>query len=69
MGRTAPDTFVLLRGNAHVPGDKVEPHFPQILTSTPPVIPEPAEGREDVRPAAGPGELDRRRRTIRWRPA
>ncbi len=41
MGRTAPDTFVLMRGNAHVPGDKVEPHFPQILTSTPPAIPEP----------------------------
>ena len=41
MGRTAPDTFVLMRGNAHVPGDKVEPHFPQILTSTPPIIPDP----------------------------
>jgi len=42
-GRTAPDTFVLARGNAHAPGDKVEPHFPQVLTSTPPVIPEPAK--------------------------
>ncbi len=42
-GRTAPDTFVLARGNAHAPGDKVEPHYPQILTSTPPVVPEPAK--------------------------
>ncbi len=41
MGRTAPDTFVLMRGNAHVPGDKVEPHFPQILTSTLPILPDP----------------------------
>ena len=42
-GRTAPDTFVLMRGNAHVPGDKVEPHFPQVLTSKLPVIPTPAK--------------------------
>ena len=42
-GRTAPDTFVLQRGSVHAPGDKVEPHFPQILTSTPPVFPEPAK--------------------------
>ncbi|HVS38148.1 MAG TPA: PSD1 and planctomycete cytochrome C domain-containing protein [Gemmataceae bacterium] len=41
MGRTAPDTFVLQRGNAHVPSDKVEPRFPQILTFSLPVIPEP----------------------------
>ena len=41
MGRTAPETFVLQRGNAHAPGDKVEPHFPEILTSTVPVIPDP----------------------------
>ena len=27
-GPTAPETFVLLRGNPHVPGDKVEPGFP-----------------------------------------
>ena len=43
MGRTAPDTFVLARGNAHAPGDKVGPHYPQILTWTPPVVPEPAK--------------------------
>jgi mono/diheme cytochrome c family protein len=42
-GRTAPDTFVLMRGNAHVPSDKVEPHFPQVLTSTQPVLPAPAK--------------------------
>jgi hypothetical protein len=41
LGRTPPDTFVLQRGNAHAPGDKVEPHFPLILTSTAPIIPEP----------------------------
>ncbi|MGC4003973.1 MAG: DUF1549 domain-containing protein [Pirellulales bacterium] len=27
----APDTFVMQRGNPHVPGDKVEPVFPSIL--------------------------------------
>lgn len=38
-GVTPPDTFVLLRGNPHVPGDKVEPSFPQILEDgTIPVI-------------------------------
>jgi mono/diheme cytochrome c family protein len=30
-GPTAPETFVLQRGNAHVRGDKVEPAFPEIL--------------------------------------
>jgi len=40
-GSHAPDTFVLLRGNPHVPGDKVEPGFLQVVTTTPPVLPTP----------------------------
>jgi mono/diheme cytochrome c family protein len=43
MGRTAPETFVLQRGSVHAPGDKVEPHFPQVLISTAPLIPEPPQ--------------------------
>jgi mono/diheme cytochrome c family protein len=30
-GQKAPDTFVLVRGNPHVQGDKVEPGFPYVL--------------------------------------
>jgi mono/diheme cytochrome c family protein len=40
-GREVPETFVLQRGNAHAPGDKVEPAFPQTLGDAEPVIPEP----------------------------
>jgi hypothetical protein len=40
-GATAPETFVLLRGNPHVKGPKVEPAFPQVLSSSAPVIPTP----------------------------
>ncbi len=40
----APDTFILLRGNPHVPGDKVEPGFPQVLGGRTPAIPAPAPG-------------------------
>ncbi len=43
-GPKAPETFVLIRGNAHVPGDKVEPGFPQVLGLKDPVIPEPKPG-------------------------
>jgi hypothetical protein len=43
-GPTAPDTFVLMRGNANVPGAKVEPAFLSILTRDEPVIiPKPAD--------------------------
>jgi Protein of unknown function (DUF1553) len=42
--RTPPETFVLLRGNAHVKGDKVEPAFPLVLGTTPAVIPPAAPG-------------------------
>ncbi|HTU20826.1 MAG TPA: PSD1 and planctomycete cytochrome C domain-containing protein [Gemmataceae bacterium] len=38
-GGHAPDTFVLLRGNAHVKGDKVEPAFPVILGGVKPILP------------------------------
>jgi hypothetical protein len=44
-GRGAPETFVLVRGNAHVRGDKVEPGFPQILGAPAPVITSPPGGR------------------------
>jgi hypothetical protein len=40
-GPRAPDTFVLIRGNPHVHGDKVEPAFPMILGGVKPVIPTP----------------------------
>ena len=43
-GTTAPETFVLLRGNAASKGEKVEPGFPAVLSSTEPVIPPPAPG-------------------------
>ena len=45
-GPEAPETFVLIRGNAHVPGDKVKPGFPQVLGLKDPVIPEPKPGAQ-----------------------
>ncbi len=38
QGSHAPDTFVLVRGNPHVKGDKVEPAFPLILGGGQPVV-------------------------------
>jgi Protein of unknown function (DUF1549)/Protein of unknown function (DUF1553)/Planctomycete cytochrome C len=43
-GAHAPDTFICLRGNANVPGDKVVPGFPQILGGRDALIPEPPKG-------------------------
>ena len=43
-GPSAPETFVLLRGNAHAPGDKVEPGFLQVLRSPIPAVPTPKPG-------------------------
>jgi hypothetical protein len=43
-GGQAPDTFVLLRGNAHIAGDKVEPGFPAVLGGQAAVIPPPPPG-------------------------
>jgi hypothetical protein len=42
-GCQAPETFVLLRGNPHVKGEKVEPAFPQIFGSPAPVLPTPLQ--------------------------
>jgi hypothetical protein len=45
-GPTAPDTYVLLRGNPHVPGDRVEPAFPEVLGAPRPVLPSvPADAK------------------------
>ena len=41
--RPAP-THIAMRGNPHVPGDAVEPHFPAMFEQPAPVIPAPAEG-------------------------
>ncbi len=41
-GRVAPETSVMLRGNPHVPGDKVEPGFLAVIDDRAPVIPTPA---------------------------
>ena len=43
-GATAPETYVLLRGNAHVTGDKVEPAFLSVLDQPAPAIPAPLPG-------------------------
>jgi hypothetical protein len=44
MGSTPPTTFVLLRGNPHVPGDQVEPRFPEVLGGQSARIPPPEPG-------------------------
>jgi len=43
-GSSAPETFVLVRGNPQVKGDKVEPVFLEVLNAPPPQIPTPAPG-------------------------
>ncbi len=43
-GTRVPDTFVMVRGNPHVPGDKVEPGFPSVFGLPEPKIPAPAPG-------------------------
>jgi cytochrome c553 len=49
-GITAPDTFVLLRGNPHVHGSQVEPAFPEVLGAGKAVIPaQPAGARTSGR--------------------
>ncbi|MEO8493690.1 MAG: PSD1 and planctomycete cytochrome C domain-containing protein [Planctomycetota bacterium] len=47
-GRTAPPTHVLIRGNAHVEGDVVEPCFPSVLSPPQPEIIPPADGIEST---------------------
>lgn len=56
-GRTAPPTHVLARGNAHAPGDEVQPGFPSVLGFDDPVIAEAA----DEAPSCG-----RRRILAKW---
>ncbi len=38
-----PQTHVLIRGNPHAPGAKVEPAFPEVLGASPPIIPVPSK--------------------------
>jgi mono/diheme cytochrome c family protein len=40
-----PPTYVLLRGNAHVPGPKVEPGFPAVVSTGSPTLPPSSAGR------------------------
>ncbi|MBI2478213.1 MAG: DUF1553 domain-containing protein [Planctomycetia bacterium] len=47
-GTIAPPTHVLIRGNAHVEGDIVEPHFPTVLSPPAPEIVPPGEGIEST---------------------
>jgi mono/diheme cytochrome c family protein len=41
VGNRAPDTYVLLRGNPRVHGDRVEPGFPVVLGGASPSLPTP----------------------------
>lgn len=43
-GSRAPETFVLMRGNPHVRGDKVLPAFPQVLGGIEPTVATPPSG-------------------------
>src|ERR1700733_14281134 len=43
-GPKAPDTYVLMRGNAHVAGDKVVPGFPSVFNLPDPPLPTPKTG-------------------------
>jgi hypothetical protein len=47
-GPAAPETFVLLRGNPNVKGDKVKPGFPLIFGQPEPVIPAPKPGAKST---------------------
>lgn len=40
LGPNAPDTFIMLRGNPHAPGEKVSPGFPKLLAPPALVLPE-----------------------------
>jgi mono/diheme cytochrome c family protein len=43
-GPNPADTFLLLRGNPHVKGDKVQPGFPSVFGLPEPVVPSPKPG-------------------------
>ena len=49
VGPTPRETFVLVRGNANVAGEKVEPGFPSILSPPQPTIVAPRTGRSSGR--------------------
>ena len=49
VGPVPRETFVLVRGNANVPGDKVEPGFPSILSPPLPKITAPDSGKSSGR--------------------
>lgn len=52
-GPVAPETFVLVRGNPHVPGEKVEPGFLEVLgASVPAIFPPPPGAKSTGRRAA-----------------
>ena len=55
IGSKPPDTFVLVRGNPHVKGDKVEPGFPSVLPAVAVSAAKPSG--EDLGPAPGAGRL------------
>ena len=43
-GAEAPETHLMIRGNPHSPGDKVEPGFLQVLGTSKPDLPSPPPG-------------------------
>ncbi len=49
IGPIPRETFVLVRGNANVQGDKVEPGFPSVLSPPEPVITPPKSGKSSGR--------------------
>lgn len=49
QGPESRDTFVMIRGNAHVTGDQVEPGFPSVLSPPEPRIEQPAHGKSTGR--------------------
>lgn len=52
VGTTPRETFVLVRGNANVEGEKVKPAFPSVLSPPEPVIEVPATGKSSGRRTA-----------------
>ena len=48
-GKKVPDTHVLIRGNAHAAGDKVDPGFVSVLSPPEPDIDAPIHGRSSGR--------------------
>jgi hypothetical protein len=44
VGRQPLETFVLVRGNPHVKGERVEPAFPEVLGGSSPAVTPPTDG-------------------------